>query len=323
MCAERQDLAVSERLGRRTTSYVSLDVAQTEVRERIVRGYAEGRYVEEPVACFCGGEGGAVIAQTDRYGLAVTTVLCSDCGLLRTSPRMTAGTCARFYTEDYRALYTAVGASGLFETQVAKGEHFLPVLERLGDGMVVYEVGCGCGGALKPFQQSGHVVAGCDFDKEYLDVGRAQGLNLIEGGADVLLQTTGVRADVVILTHVAEHFLDLRAEFALVRDLIEPGGFLLAEVPGVRSITTDYRGDILLYLQNAHTYHFTAATLRYVLESVGFEVLAADEQVVALARRPLQELDGDVPGVPDGEAEATLAYLRDTEASWAAAQGAS
>jgi len=232
---------------------------------------------------------------------------------------MTPDTTVHFYTEHYRSLYTNAGASVLFETQHHKGQQFCEVLSQLGDNLVVYEVGCGCGGALKAFQEAGHTVAGCDFDTDYLEYGRSHGLELIEGGADELLKQRGHTADVVLLTHVAEHFLDLRREFALVMDVITPGGVLLAEVPGLRSISTDYRGDILLYLQNAHTYHFTAATFRYVLSCVGFDVLAADEQVVALAQRPLSSNTGQEPAIAQGEAMATLNYLNEVESAWQAA----
>jgi SAM-dependent methyltransferase len=310
-------MCLSPRLAASTRPHLSLTSDQLSVRERVLQRLHDGVYGTEEVACFCGATEGMPIAERDRYGLPVRTLLCWRCGLLRTSPRMTAEATRRFYEEDYRGLYSGPGdAEALFEQQADRGRGFLRLLQRLLPQIdTVYEVGCGAGGILSAFAEAGKRVAGCDLGGDHLAAGRRRGLDLVRGDAADLLRRRGEPADLVLLLHVAEHFLDLRAELAAVLELVRPGGLLLVEVPGVHSIPGVYRGDLLLYLQNAHTFHFTARTLGYVLGSLGLEVLLAEERALGLAMRPCGWSLPAGPGVPPpGEAMRVLRFLGELEA---------
>lgn len=308
-------MPLSTRLGKGDRPSLRLSPGQLEARDRVLAGIADGTYAMEDAACFCGGrELDLEIAERDRYGLPVRTVLCQHCGLLRTTPRMTAEATAKFYDRDYRDLYTGPGnAESLFAGQVARGRGLVKLLAKLLPQLDrVYEVGCGAGGLLLPFAEAGKRVAGVDLGGEYLDVGRRHGMELVHGDASKLLSTTGAPADLVLLMHVLEHYLDLRAAVRETCELVAPGGFLLVEVPGLSTIAHGYGGDILRYLQNAHTFHFTGATLGFVLKRCGLEVLACTDDAVALCRRPEQLHDDDVPAAP-GEAAKNLRLLAELE----------
>ena len=94
-------MVLSRRLRYVAESILMLNEEQVEVRDRIIQNLTDGTYAQQDVPCFCGEQDGFVIAERDRYGIPVKTVLCPVCGLLRTSPRMTEETTARFYDEDY------------------------------------------------------------------------------------------------------------------------------------------------------------------------------------------------------------------------------
>ena len=287
---------------------IPLTAAQIEIRDRVAARLADGTYAQEEVPCLCGRDGGEVIAERDRYGLPVRTVLCPDCGLLRTSPRMTPEATSRFYEEDYRGLYTGhENRERLFQGQVRGGMFLLQQLGRLlTEGAKVYEVGCGAGGVLLPFARAGCHVSGVDLGSEYLEIGRREGLDLLHGDARTLLAERGGDADLVIVRHVLEHFLDLPGEVAALADLLAPGGVLWVEVPGVLAIGEQYGGDFLRFLQNAHTYHFTARTLAYALARCDLEVRVTTEHAFGLA---LKSGDGTTPVLPEGEADRVRAYL--------------
>lgn len=284
-------MTLSPRFAYSPTPAVRLTSEQLLVRDRVIERIQRGIYPTETVPCACGAPEHAdfVVAERDRYGLPVRTVLCSRCGLLRSTPRLTAAATAQFYDEDYRDLYTGeeIGPKGLFEDQRHRGLARAKVLERvIATAESVYEVGCGAGGLLDPFRALGKRVAGADLGSSYLEFGREQGLDLVQGDAADLLAHTGEPADIVFLIHVLEHFLDLPSELDKLWHLVKPGGVLVVEVPGVASIPTTYRGDLMLYLQNAHTYHFCGQTLSAVLNASGFDVAYADESAMALAIRP-------------------------------------
>ncbi len=278
---------------------------QLMVRDRVIQRMHDGTYPCVPVPCECGADEAhdMLVAERDRYGLPVRTVLCGRCGLLRTTPRLSAEATARFYDEDYRDLYTGeqVGPEGLFANQRQRGAAQLARLGKLFDSArTVYEIGCGAGGLLEPFAQAGKRVAGADLGSSYIEYGKDRGLDLIHGDAEALLAHTGEPADVVFLIHVLEHFLDLRAELHKLWHLLAPGGVLVVEVPGLSTVATAYRGDLMLYLQNAHTYHFCAQTLDDTLSAAGFDVAYVDESAMALGVRPPEDATPQArPVIPD------------------------
>jgi hypothetical protein len=61
-------------------------------------------------------------------------------------------------------------------------------------------------------------------------------------------------------------------------------GYVYVELPGILSIHRTY-GDILLFLQNAHLYHFTLATLTFLMAKAGFRLVKGDEYIHALFQR--------------------------------------
>jgi SAM-dependent methyltransferase len=309
-------MALSARLREQDRPWLRLSAGQLAARERVLLKIADGTYVREAAPCFCGAPNDDTeIAGRDRYGLPVRTVMCNRCGLLRSDPRMDADSTARFYQDDYRDLYTGPGnGEMLFDSQVARGRGLVALLAKLLPTVdTVYEIGCGAGGLLQPFAELGKRVWGVDLGDEYLEVGRRHGLSLVHGNSDDLLREAGEPADLVLLMHVLEHYLDLEQSIAQTLRLVRPGGILLVEVPGIGTIENGYRGDLLSYLQNAHNFHFTAATLAMVLKKCGLDVLACTDSGVALCQRPETPAEVNEVAPEPGTAAAVLRTLVDLE----------
>ena len=282
-------MSLNPRLDYSPDPLIPLNESQERARVALLELYQSGEMETEEVPCYCGEEGGQEIAARDRYGFPVRTLLCMRCGLLRTSPRMSAAFADRFYRDLYRPLYDPAWNHPelRFEHDRRRGARMVSKIPTLLSKIeTVFDVGCAAGGALEAFRQAGKRTAGCDMTARYIEFGRSRGLQLVEGEAAELVDAFGGRADLVIFSHVLEHLFDLKREFEEVLDAVRPGGFVLVMVPGLDTVATDYRGDLLLYLQNAHNYHFSAATLRMVPESCGATVLVAEEDGTALVQRP-------------------------------------
>lgn len=101
--------------------------ARAVVHDKIDRGV----YQLESAPCICGYGLYDVIAETDRYGLPLKTVICQSCGLLRTEPRLDAAALSNFYAREYRDLYMGP-EYGYMETyfadMVRRGNEILRVL---------------------------------------------------------------------------------------------------------------------------------------------------------------------------------------------------
>ena len=227
---------------------------------------------------------GELLAGKDRYGIALEVVICPDCGLIRTDPRMDAESYAEFYRDEYRALYSGKDApdDAFFAAQLDHGMEIRRLLASRGldvrAGDLVVEVGCGAGGILEAFRAGGAKVVGCDPGAAFLEFGRERkGLDLRPGFLRDL--TLPGKARIVVYSHVMEHILDLRGELDLLREILTEDGFVYIEVPSVKNIHHDgYQGDLLLLLQNAHTYHFSAQSLQNVMAVNGYEALLIDER---------------------------------------------
>jgi SAM-dependent methyltransferase len=265
----------------------SLNALQRCALKQFEQKVAEQHYQFEAVPCLCGTNHSVLLAQVDRYALSVKTHLCQDCGVMWTSPRMTEDSLAKFYDEDYRSIY--VGApqapDSFFVEQVEHGDRIHAYLASelmVDDQTIVFDVGCGAGGILMPFFKAGCQTFGCDLGNDYLQRGIAEGLRLEQG--DVRVLAPYGKANLVILSHVLEHFADPTQALTDIANAIDDNGYLYIELPGVLRIYETY-GDFLLFLQNAHLYHFTLHTLTQLLQSVGFELVKGDEQVRALFRK--------------------------------------
>lgn len=277
---------------------IHLDEVQFKALASFRNKLTAGVYDFEEAACLCGAIAGIQVASRDRYALPVNTVLCKSCGLLWTTPRMTKKSLQAFYDCDYRPLYVGseTATEAFFADQIHHGEAILAkIFHHMpwsgGSRGTVFDVGCGAGGVLVPFRDEGLSVYGCDYGARYLDYGRALGLTLEQGSFESLGKY-GL-ADLLILSHVLEHFVAPLEEMKKISDLLRPGGFLYVEVPGVFRIHKTYR-DPLLFFQNAHNYHFTLKGLTMFMAKAGFELVAGDEHIRALFRK-----GGDVSLVRD------------------------
>ena len=247
--------------------------------KRVESKFSSGAYKTESVKCFCGSEDAIPITERDRYGFSYRMVLCKVCGIMYANPRMTEESYKEFYNNEYRRIYDdqeEETKEEVFRNGLKSGASLSEFLSHFEiKPKTVLEIGCNTGAWLKPFKDQGAVIYGVDYNEERTNYGRSQGLDLITGGID-RLERLGVKADLIILHHVLEHFLDLEKELSRIKGLLAPFGTLYIGVPGL------YTWDRDLLFQNAHTYQFNATTLSYVMECCGFEELYCDEHITSL-----------------------------------------
>jgi len=261
-----------------------------ESRRAVLAKVASGQYASEQVACLCGSNHEQMVCSVDRYRITNRTVLCVDCGLVRTSPRWNQAAYSDFYANYYRSIYERPGHSreAMFAVQSAnaaeRAAFIRPFLPTDGSHSVL-EIGCGGGWNLAPFRDEGHAVVGYDYDKDYLAAGQARGLDVRLGGIDEAL-AAGQRHQVVILSHVVEHFLQPVQELIRIRELLAPAGLMYVEVPNLFSVDRD----LMRYWQSAHTYSFVPDTLRALMGQAGFREIALTPAIASLWRADLPAL---------------------------------
>jgi 2-polyprenyl-3-methyl-5-hydroxy-6-metoxy-1,4-benzoquinol methylase len=268
-----------------------LDQVQRRAKQQVEHKVADGTYGFAAAPCaLCDGSHFASLAEKDRCGLLTPVVVCTDCGLVQTNPRMTARAYSAFYRAEYQALQNAGAApEETFVAERARGRALITYLQRnrawpASATPFVLDVGCGSAGLLSAFAELGWRTLGVDVAASRLELAKTRfGLELVDGTlADVNLR--GQTPDLVVYSHSLEHVLEVNRELELLRGMLGSASIVYIEVPGIKRLDL-YRDDFLAYLQNAHVYHFSLETLTQLMEKHRFERIVGDETVRALFRR--------------------------------------
>ena len=297
-----------------------LSPVQLRFRGVLLEKLATGEYeYERAAACLCGSTASVQLAAHDRFGIPVGTVLCQSCGLCRTDPRLATKDLPSFYNEIYHGLHQGIAdpkpQSVLFRAGQGAAIHSY-VSDLLPQGTVrVAEIGCGSGNVLREFQAAavGRAVevAGCEYAEAFAAAGREAGTDIRVGGPEAL--RTGAPYDLVIMSHVAEHFPDPVESLQEVRGLGHQATLYYVEVPGVMTIhrKPEYGFRLDRYLTLAHTYHFTLDTLTATMARAGFALVRGDEEIHSVFNA-----GPAAAPVDPATAAAILRYLRWLERSW-------
>lgn len=286
---------------------------QLKARESVLSKIINGTYPFESKECICGYNLSFPISRVDRYYLPVQTVICSKCGLVRLNPRMTLEAYKGFYDKEFYPLHSGKESPDTESQRAryAEGKKIFNYLNEninLKDGFRIFEVGCGGGGILQYFHKRGFTVAGADLSSNCIAAGQKDGVpNLFVGGSEKLFQLP--KADIVILNHVIEHFLDIRGELNKIKKILKKEGYLFIATPGIRELHIGYC-DIIKYLQNAHVYYFSLPILKYTLSLRGFKILTGTEKIISIFQLIEKNQDLEPPG---NEYEKNMQYLEDRE----------
>ncbi len=282
---------------------VPLSSIQKKTIDVLLRKISDGDYKTEENVCLCGNIdylNDIVVSEKDRYGLPIKTLLCNKCGLLRSSPVFDNKSNLEFYKNEYRSLYMGepTPPEYFFRDQVKRGELLFALFNEVVKEKIksVFEIGCGSGGIMYPFYEAGYDCSGCDYDKGYVKYGVDKGLKLEIGDYNCFLDSGSV--DLIILSHVMEHFLDPISEMKKIITKLAPGGYLLIEVPGIFNFKKTCYSP-LQYFQNSHAYHYYADYLNVFFDKLGLTVISGDERCVFVVKKPLDWDDAEVSQVFD------------------------
>jgi SAM-dependent methyltransferase len=119
-------------------------------------------------------------------------------------------------------------------------------------------------------------------------------------------------ADCVVLSHVMEHIEEVREGIAVIRRLLTEDGVIYIEVPDATRYT-DCLAAPFQDFNTEHINHFGPASLRRLLASEGFDVLAVERRMISAAAGipyPAVYAIGRVRARPDGSAPERDAELR-------------
>ena len=223
----------------------------------------------ESVPCLCGSNTFDMIAEVDRYGILQDTVICVECGLVQSNPRMTKEELTAFYSSDlYRLCYDGENYLEKYENKYTPeyGRHIfyeIDKVKRIDPGISILEIGAGGGWNLLPFIDKGAKVLGIDYSPSLIELGLKHAIPMKQGSID----TIPGQYDVIVINHVLEHFLNPVDSLRKIALHSKHEGIIYISVPNILNFNMGQ-------LQNAHTYYFSPYTLERYCAEAGLGLLA-------------------------------------------------
>jgi len=107
---------------------------------------------------------------------------------------------------------------------------------------VLIDVGCGNGDKLKLASQLGWQARGIELDASAVQAAQAQGLQVEQGGYELLARNQG-QADCLVCSHVLEHVHQPLHLLALLLAALKPEGVLLLSTPNSSSYLRRHYGE--------------------------------------------------------------------------------
>jgi len=250
-----------------------------------------GKYKLEDVPCIlCGSNNKKILFKNDRYGINQITVICRECGLIYSSPRMTVESLKIFYESDeYQKIYGKSPLTDTFEMKYKNAADYsyksfepdnyrnLTFIDFLRESRISYDTVCEIGAAggsnLIPFKKMGKEVTGIEYNKNLVKLSLLKGINMIQGSIDDIDKSY----DMIILIHVLEHFHDPINQIKKLKKYIKK--YLFIEIPGIVTFVPS--------LQNAHLYYFSKNTLLYCISEAGlkivtYKIVQSNDYILAL-----------------------------------------
>lgn len=240
------------------------------------------------------------LQQRRERGLRLNTVVCLGCGLAYHNPAVE--------DQDRQKLEISPGKwhtdAGLNQRQRRKlnrrwaGQQ--PLIQPLvRPGLKVLEVGCSWGLTLHCLQEMGAQVLGVEPDPEQAAHAQRQGsLDIIQARFEDL-DLPGKRFDLILASHVIEHFPQPLAFLRSAREMAQADTRLFLETPNILAPKVSPRRLFSL----AHNFYFSPQTLKWLLLKAGWHTEALRVwrrdafQILARVGEP------QAPEIPPGAAQ--------------------
>jgi len=211
----------------------------------------------------CGSAESKIFDERDLHGYHVVNHICSNCGFIYLSPRMSEDELDSFYKEHYRTLYQGQEdpTTANLKTQTLRAED-LQVFSQNNIGKVdrFLDIGASAGLLMEAFRSNGSKeVVGIEPGDSYRKFSIDKGLTMYPG-LDEMKKANEDKFEVISMSHVLEHISDPKEYLQDLRNLLKDDGHLLLQVPNVSWHDS---------FEIAHLTSFSPHTLREMVQAVG------------------------------------------------------
>jgi SAM-dependent methyltransferase len=225
---------------------------------------------------FCSNTHTLEIAQRDRYGFKVSSLLCRDCGLIYLNPRLGIEEYGDFYTNEYRKLVSNYWRRPINADMDCEeyGEALVQFLENYFasfSGLKTMDIGGSSGGVATVLKDRlGLEITVCDPNKAELQKAIDRGLAGIWGSIEDL----GLHGEweMVLMCRTVDHLFDPVKTLNLCWDMLVPDGWMYVDM--VDWLCVARSEGIVNSFHLDHPFNFTEKSFLGMLKHCGFEVVA-------------------------------------------------
>lgn len=214
--------------------------------------------------------GSAFLCTSPDYGQHYRVVQCARCGFVYANPRSDPADVLKAYeaVEDPLYLQERAGRELTFRKHLAPLHH----VTGQPNGRKLLDVGAYVGVFVEVARAAGWDAEGIEPSGWAVEEARRTGLPVNRG----TLGNDGFPPgsfDAITMWDVIEHFDDPRAELERAFQLLKPGGVVVIHTIDIGSPTAKMMGSRWPFLMEMHIAFFSRATLRAMLERVGFQYI--------------------------------------------------
>ena len=195
---------------------------------------------------------------------------CTSCGLIVTLPLPEQATTETQYLDEDDSYFRNLDGELLAQKVDSLRPFAADIRKRLGAGTRVFEIGSGTGAFVRAAVDAGLTATGSDISPTGGRIAtEVLGVDVAVVNANDIKIPDG--AQVVVAMHVVEHLLSPRSFLERVRDQLQPGAWLIVEVPDFGAKMREQLGvDWPHFRPGEHLYHFEEASLGRLLTGSGF-----------------------------------------------------
>jgi len=223
----------------------------------------------------CGSEKIRNLCQTRDYNhhlseRTFSVCRCTDCGLIFTLPVLEGEEIRKCYPEGY---YNARFSS--FERRYSEfiQSRTIRKIIRQKKGTTLLDIGCGSGEFLEKMKKAGWEVYGMDVSAEACNLAREKIQKNVFNDTLKDISFPDNFFDVITLWHVFEHISDPDGLLKEISRILKPDGMLIMEVPHIDNpVFKLTMGTYFALDAPRHIYHYSAATLKQILEKNGYTI---------------------------------------------------
>lgn len=193
---------------------------------------------------------------------------CSNCGFIKNKTSKTQEDYNKFYEEYF---YSPSYISRKIDEN--EENYIINIIENISPYAIkqskIFDIGCGNGLLLKKLKELGSKnLYGIDLSESCVELLKKDGINAEQGS--VLNIPFNEKADVIILSHILEHVLDLKSALKCLYDKLSDDGFIYVEVPDAYRYDEFENASPLRYFYLQHIVHFDKFHLIHLFENNGF-----------------------------------------------------